>query len=124
MTKKKVGRPKGSKQKIDYETRASISRFINDKFEAKNIERLYQQTLQENGAKDAVNVLLALAEYVLPKLQRIEHTGKDGDALSIEHVLNTLGAPDKVKSLPEPDTTDIIDITPVKSNADSDKIES
>ena len=109
MTKRRVGRPIGAKQKIDTETRNSIARFIHNKFEAKNIEKLYNQTLAENGAKDAVNVLLLLAEYVLPKLQRIEHTGKDGSELSIEHVLNTLGQSTGSLALPDIDNNDIIE---------------
>ena len=119
MAKNKGGRPKGSRSKSLEMTRDSIARFVNGKFEAKEIEKLYNQILAENGAKDAMNALIALSDFVLPKLQRVEHTGKDGSELSIEHVLNTLDAPKHFHALPDKHDDDIIDITPEHSTDDN-----
>lgn len=113
---KKRGRPKGSKNHIDQRLRSTISRVFEENFTQKEIQRLIGKIEQEeNGAKKAFDCYVALADFVLPKLQRVEHTGKDGDALSIEHVLNTLDAPEHHKArLPEPGSSDIIDVTPGK----------
>lgn len=115
MTKKKVGRPKGSGNKALQLTRDSIARFVNGKFEAKEIEKLYNDIYRDNGAKDAMNALIALSDFVLPKLQRVEHTGKDGSELSIGHVLKTLDTSNGASMLPEPSDSDIIDAQPIEA---------
>lgn len=116
MTKNKGGRPKGRKNHIDTKTREVIRGLFEHKFTPAEVTRLIDAVEREEGPKKAFDCYVALADFVLPKLARVEHTGKDGDKLSIEHVLNTLQAPDHhMTQLPEPDNSDVIDITPEKS---------
>ena len=67
---------------------------------AKEVSKLIAEIRKEEGAKAAMNAYVMLLEYVLPKLQRIEHTGKDGDALSVEHVLRQISARGDGEGLP------------------------
>jgi len=109
MTKGKAGRPKGSATKVTEKTRQTIRGLFETKFTPKEVTRLIAAIEVENGPKAAFDCYMALADFVLPKLSRVEHTGKDGSELSIEHVLNTLQAPGHFTPLPIPDDSDIID---------------
>ena len=114
MAKNKVGRPKGSIAKVSQRARTAIAKIIDTDFTDKDIRRLIAAIEVENGPKSAFDCYITMMDYILPKLQRVEHTGKDGSELSIEHVLNTLQAPGHFTPLPIPDNSDIIDgnITP------------
>lgn len=107
---KKVGRPKGSIAKVSQRARTAIANIIDTDFTDKDIRRLIADIERENGPKQAFDCYITMMDYILPKLQRVEHTGKDGDSLSIEHVLNTLQAPSHHERLPVPDNSDIIDV--------------
>jgi len=105
----KRGRPKGSQNYKIERVRTAITRLFEDDFALEDIKSLIARIDSENGPKDAFNCYLQLADFVLPKLQRVEHTGKDGDSLSIEHVLNTLQTPDYTERLPVPDNSGILE---------------
>lgn len=106
---KKVGRPKGSIAKVSQRARTAIANIIDTDFTDKDIRRLIAEIERENGPKQAFDCYITMMDYILPKLQRVEHTGKDGDSLSIEHVLNTLQAPNYTERLPVPDNSDILE---------------
>ena len=116
MAKRKVGRPKGSIDIISRRARTAIANIIDTDFTDKDIRRLLADIERENGPKQAFDCYMVMMDYILPKLQRIEHTGKDGEGLSIEHVLNTLQPPAHPERLPVPDNSDIIDAEPIKDH--------
>lgn len=102
-------RPKGSKNNVSQKARTTISRFIEKGFTANELDRLVQKIERDEGASKAFNCYVQLIDYVLPKLARVEHTGKDGDQLSVEHVLKTLQHSQTFQPLPEPDNSDILE---------------
>lgn len=121
MAKNKGGRPKGRASYRTDRVRNAIGKLIEDDFTLDEMKRLIKAIEIESGPKDAFNAYLQMADFVLPKLQRIEHTGKDGDNLSVEHILKGLNNTEIGKqSLPEPDNSDIIEAnyeTIMKDNA-------
>ena len=110
--------PKGV-PRIQEKVRTTISSVVTGKLTAKELDRLIKKAESQEGAKAALQVYVQLLDFVLPKLQRVEHTGKDGDSLKIEHILNDLST-DKNSMLPMPEDDNIIDVTPVESVLDSD----
>ena len=115
----KAGRPKGSMTKTNQKTRAAIASFFDNHFTLKELERLISKVEEQEGAKAALQCYTALLDYTLPKLQRVEHTGKDGDSLKIEHILNDLST-DKNSMLPMPEDDNVIDVIAEESVLDSD----
>jgi hypothetical protein len=89
--------------------RHAIGQLIEDDFTIEDIRRLIATIEREDGAKAAFSCYMQLADFVLPKLQRIEHTGKNGDKLTLEHVLKSIESAPHYERLPEPNS-DIIDI--------------
>ena len=106
---KKAGRPKGSKNHVAEHARKTIASVMRKNFTAEKMEKLINKIETEEGAKQAFACYMAMAEYTLPKLARVEHTGKDGSELSIEHVLNGLTKSPSATLLPEPDKSDVLD---------------
>lgn len=74
------GRPKGSPNKVTQELRESFKLIAED-----NVEELQKalQTLSEKNPDAYVKHLLALSEYVTPKLARSEMTGADNGPLTL-----------------------------------------
>lgn len=74
-TRNKGGRPKGSPNKSTALAREAIAKFVDG-----NAERLqgWLDQIAAESPKDAFNAFLALAEYHVPKLARVEHTGEGG----------------------------------------------
>lgn len=117
MAKKKGGRPKGSIDGASRRVRWAIASLIDEDFTLAEMKRLINDIEVKNGPKAAFDCYVVLSDFVLPKLQRIEHTGKDGDSLSIEHVLSNLRAPSEAERLPMPDNSDIIDAQVITDDA-------
>ena len=72
------GRPKGSKNKATQHIREAYQRLTED-----NLDRMsiwISQIASEDPAK-AMDIMIRLSEYILPKLARTELTGNDGDDL-------------------------------------------
>ena len=72
------GRPKGSKNKATQHIREAYQKLTED-----NLERMsiwISQVASEDPAK-AMDIMIRLSEYILPKLARTELTGNDGDDL-------------------------------------------
>ena len=74
------GRRAGVPNKVTSDARAALAKFVNS-----NAGRM--QTWLNKVAKDdperAFNMVRDLIEYHVPKLARTEHTGKDGERLSV-----------------------------------------
>jgi hypothetical protein len=73
------GRPKGAPNKATSAAREAIARFVDG-----NVERLQgwlDQIAQESGPKAAWDCVMDVLEYHVPKLQRTELTGADGEEL-------------------------------------------
>lgn len=64
------GRPKGASNRVTNETREAFNLLIEN-----NLDKLQEwlDTIAENDPKAAFDIVLKLAEYVIPKLQRQEH---------------------------------------------------
>ena len=100
MTKKDVkknkgGRPKGStgnRYRTD-RVRAAIGQLMVTDFTLSDIRRLISDIEEQEGAKGAFDCYMKLAKFCLPELARIEHTGKDGDTLTIAHALKDMPSP-------------------------------
>lgn len=75
-----AGRPKGSPNKATADVRAAIA-LLAERNVAK-LENWLNRTAKKNPAK-AADLFLRAIEYHIPKLGRVEHTGKDGGDLAI-----------------------------------------
>lgn len=64
------GRPKGFNNKVSNQTREAFNLLIEN-----NLDKLQEwlDTIAETDPKAAFDIVLKLAEYVIPKLQRQEH---------------------------------------------------
>jgi hypothetical protein len=94
--------------------RTAIASFVDNKIDLKELERLINKIEQEHGAKDALKAYMDLIEYVIPKMARIEHTGKDGEKLTVEHMLSSLHSSVEQKALPVVNNSDILEIKPLE----------
>lgn len=72
------GRPKGSKNRVTQEIREAYQRLAESNLE--NMSTWVAQVAQEDPAK-AMDIMIKLSEYIIPKLSRAEVTGQDGDDL-------------------------------------------
>jgi hypothetical protein len=72
------GRPKGSPNKATKEIREAYQRLLEDNLD--NMSIWLAQVAAEDPNK-AVDLMLKLSEYILPKLARQEITGNDGEEL-------------------------------------------
>lgn len=77
------GRPKGAGNKATAELRDTIKWLVIG--QTRNVERWFNEVADgapEKGVKAdpgrAISLLVQLAEYALPKLARVEHTGNEG----------------------------------------------
>jgi hypothetical protein len=70
------GRVKGVPNKATKAAREAIAAFVDA-----NAEKLqgWLDEIAADSPKDAFNAFLALVEFHVPKLARVEHTGKDGE---------------------------------------------
>ena len=72
------GRPKGSKNKKTEAIREAYQKLTENNLESMSI--WLSQVASEDPAK-AMDIMLRLSEYIIPKLARTEMTGADGDDL-------------------------------------------
>lgn len=79
------GRVKGVPNKATKAAREAIAAFVDA-----NAEKLQEwlDAMAEESPKDAFNAFLALVEYHVPKLARVEHTGEDGGP--VEHTITRI----------------------------------
>lgn len=76
------GRRKGSANKNTQSIRDAFQKLLEDNLP--NYAKWLEQIAEENPEK-AIRLLNDMSEYILPKLQRTEHSGVDGDP--IEQIL-------------------------------------
>lgn len=74
----RAGRPKGSKNKATQHIREAYQKLTEDNLDSMSI--WISQVASEDPAK-AMDIMIRLSEYILPKLARTELTGNDGDDL-------------------------------------------
>ena len=74
----RAGRKKGTKNKNTKLIREAYQKLTEDNLD--NMNRWLMQTAQEDPAK-AMDLMLKLSEYIIPKLARQEITGQDGEDL-------------------------------------------
>lgn len=74
----KNGRPVGSKNKATEHVRAAYQKLTED-----NLDNMTQWLSQiaANDPKAAMELMLKLSEFIIPKLSRAEVTGNDGEDL-------------------------------------------
>lgn len=72
------GRPKGSKNKATQAIREAYQKLTEDNLE--NMSKWIGQVAQDNPEK-AMDLMIKLSEYVIPKLARQEVVGNDGEDL-------------------------------------------
>jgi hypothetical protein len=81
-------RPPGSPNKATAKARALFQSVIEN-----SLERI-QTELNSLHGKDYINAVASLAEFVLPKLNRVEHTDADGGPRVVK-IIHSLQPPEK-----------------------------
>lgn len=79
--RKTGGRKKGTPNKSDARARAAIARFVEENSE--KFQGWLDKIEKEHGPKAAFETVMSLLEYHVPKLQRTELTGKEGEDLTV-----------------------------------------
>ena len=74
-----LGRPKGVPNKATEAMRNALADFFHRN--AGELDSLFQQ-IKADSPREAFKAVMETAEYVLPKLARNEHTGKDGEPIA------------------------------------------
>ena len=72
------GRPMGSKNKATQAIREAYQKLTEDNLENMS---LWLADIAADSPKEAMEMMIKLSEYVIPKLARTEMTGADGDDL-------------------------------------------
>ena len=80
--KKTGGRAVGSPNKATAAAREAIARFVDGN--ADRLQGWLDEIHAEKGAEAAFSCFSSLLEYHVPKLQRTELTGKDGNNITVE----------------------------------------
>jgi hypothetical protein len=84
-----AGRPKGSPNKLHAATKETVKAFVDEK--AHRIGELWDDVAEVDKAK-AIALWGQIAEYVLPKLGRLEHSGEDGGPVKVSLKIDLGGA--------------------------------
>lgn len=84
--KKAGGRTVGTPNKSTAKAREAIAAFVDGN--AHQLQTWLEQIAMDDryGPKTAFDCFMAVAEYHVPKLARTEHSGVDGNALTIQIV--------------------------------------
>ena len=77
--KKTGGRKKGTPNKVTSEAKVVAIAFLNRRTEAE-LDELWEAAKAESASK-ALTTYLGALEFVMPKLNRTELTGKDGSSV-------------------------------------------
>lgn len=75
------GRPVGSKDKATMALREVVTEFVETN--TPRFQEWLEEIKRDHGAIEAFKCVEGLIDYCLPKLQRSELTGKDGEKLSV-----------------------------------------
>ena len=79
--KKGPGRKAGGKNKTTQQVREAFMLLVSDRLD--DLDDWLDEIKANDGALQAMKVFLDLAEFCVPKMARIEHTGADGAALVV-----------------------------------------
>lgn len=82
------GRKAGVPNKATAHAREAIARFVDDN--APRLQAWLDEIAKKDGPKAAFACVLDLLEFHIPKLARTELTGKDGQAVQIQKVVDEL----------------------------------
>lgn len=85
------GRPKGAKNKKTHKLIEAYHRLLDDN--AENMQKWLEEVAEENP-KQALEIMMKLSEYLIPKLARKELTAADGEEL-FKNARFKFGEPDK-----------------------------
>ena len=72
------GRPKGARNKVTNRVREAYQHLVEDNLENMNI---WLAQIAADDPEKAMDTMIKLSEYVIPKLARQEITGADGEDL-------------------------------------------
>jgi hypothetical protein len=86
------GRKKGVPNKSTTQAREAIAKLVDKN--SVNMMRWLEEIAADNP-KDAFDCMIKVMEYHLPKIARVEHTGKDGEA--IDHNVTVTFVGEKIK---------------------------
>ena len=103
ITKSKGGRPVGSKNRLTEDVRKYF-KMVSRRNMAK-LQVIFDQTVEKDPAR-AWTMYMDMAEYVIPKLARVEHVGNEDKPL--EMVIRW-GGPQPVVSTPVSDDV-VVDV--------------
>ncbi len=98
-----AGRQKGSLNKVTKITREVIQDVVDGN--SANLEKWLESVGQDDPAK-AIELYLKMAEYIIPKLSRTEHSGGVAH-LSISAILESVMG--KTTGLPKPEWFEVVD---------------
>jgi len=99
----KMGRPKGSTNVKNNRFKANLNHLL----EKSSDDMLrWLNEIADTDPKGALDSVTKLAEYVYPKIQRTEHTGKDGEQLTVNHILESITTP----TIPKQISEEVIDV--------------
>lgn len=78
-----TGRPKGLPNQVTMDVRTRYKEFVEG-----NLDKVdsWMQRVAESDPDKALEFMIKFSEYFIPKMQRVEMTGKDGDNLTINVV--------------------------------------
>lgn len=79
--RKTGGRRAGVPNKVTADVRAAVGELVR-----RNFSKVESWLLEIEDPAKRVGLFLDLCEYHIPKLGRVEHTGKDGEALTVQIV--------------------------------------
>ena len=99
-TNRSKGRPKGKPNKNTQEIKDAFKHLIEDNLD--NMTSWLANIAKENPAK-AIDLVLRMSEFYLPKLARTEVTGADGDDLFKDLTFTFNTAEDKTETKEEED---------------------
>lgn len=108
--RKKSGRPRGSKNYDSSSARRALAGLCNKHFTEKEALRLLKKIEQHEGAGKAFDSWLKLLEFAVPKLSRVEHTGNNGEQLTIEHVLKSVEESERTRAIQNDTDQSVIDV--------------
>ena len=79
---KNKGRPKGSPNKATANAREAIARFVDAN--ASRLQGWLEEIHEQQGAAAAYRCFTDMVEYHVPKLQRTELTGQNGEPVAVK----------------------------------------
>lgn len=83
--------------------RKNIDTVLKRHMTAEKLDAFIVKLMAEEGPGKVATFYMSLLEYTMPKLARVEHTGTNGEALTVEHVLKSISGNAQGSALPSID---------------------